>query len=67
MALYHLNQYGEMAALVHKARANGVNPKAFNAYPRYRMMMKEEAQAHRIPQGMKERMKAAGHDFNSGD
>ncbi len=67
VALYHLNQYGEMAALVHKARANGVNPKAFNAYPRYRMMMKEEAQAHRIPQGLKERMKAAGHDFNSGD
>ena len=67
VALYHMGQYGEMAALIHKAKANGVNPKAFNAYPRFRMMMKEEAQAHRIPQGLKERMKAAGHDFNSGE
>lgn len=66
VALYHLNRFGEMAALIHKARANGVNPRAFNAYPRFRMMMKEEAQAHRIPQAVKERMKAAGHDFNSG-
>ncbi len=50
-----------------EAKANGVNPKAFNAYPRFRMMMKEEAQAHRIPRPMVERMKAAGHGFNSGD
>ncbi len=67
VALYHMNQFGEMVALAHKAKANGVNPKAFNAYPRFRMMMKEESQAHRIPQGLKERMRAAGHDFNSGE
>lgn len=67
VALYNLNQYGEMAALIHKAKANGVNPRAFNAYPRFRMMMKEEAQAHRIPRALSERMKAAGHDFNSGE
>ncbi len=67
VALYNLNQYGEMAAVIHKAKANGVNPAAFNAYPRFRMMMKEEAQAHRIPQGLRERMRAAGHNFNSGE
>ncbi len=67
VALYQLNQYGEMAALIHKAKANGVNPRAFNVYPRFRMMMKEEARTHRIPQGLRERMKAGGHDFNSGE
>ncbi len=67
VALYQLNQYGEMAALIQKARANGVNPRAFNVYPRFRMMMKEETRAHRIPQGLRERMRAGGHDFNSGD
>ncbi|MBL0210970.1 MAG: protein kinase [Holophagaceae bacterium] len=67
VALYHMGQYGEMAALLHKAKASGVNPRAFNAYPRFRMMMKEEARAHRIPRPLAERMKAAGHDFNSGE
>ncbi len=66
VALYHLNEYGEMAALIHKARANGVHPRAFNAYPRFRMMMKEEAQAHRIPRALSERIKEAGADFNTG-
>ncbi len=67
VALYHLNLYGEMAALIHKAKANGVNPKSFNAYPRFRVMMKEESQAHRIPSDVAARMKAAGHDFNPGE
>jgi serine/threonine-protein kinase len=67
VALYHMGQYGEMAALIQKAKANGVNPRAFNAYPRFRMMMKEEARARRIPQALSERMRAAGQNFHSGE
>ena len=67
VALYHMNQFGEMEAVLHKAKANGVNPRSFSAYPRFRMMMKEEARAHRIPRALAERMRAAGQDFNSGE
>ncbi len=62
VALYHMNHYGEMLVTMQKARANGVDPKAFRTYPRFRVMMKEERQARRIPRNIAERMKAAGHD-----